>query len=301
MRICVMLSSYNGEKYIKEQIDSILAQKIDGEMILLVRDDGSTDETKQILNEYKRKYNNISWYAGDNLKVAKSFWDLVHSAPDADYYAFCDQDDVWYPDKLERAINALGKETIPLLYASNVVVVDQNLNSIGNMVNGEKYTDFPHSLIYSMAPGCTFVFNKEALNILRNFDRSAYIYIHDWLAHQLIAMTGKVIYDSQPSMMYRQHGNNVIGAPKKGIKKYIAKVKRFLFGEFKCVRSNMAEVILNNYKGEISNENKRYLRLVAYYKTDKSIKKELLHEKCFLTNRKYNNLMFKIVVRMNKL
>ena len=80
-----------------------------------------------------------------------------------------------------------------------------------------------------------------------------------------------------------------------------SKVKRFLFGESKCVRSNMAEVILNNYKGEISNENKRYLRLVAYYKTDKSIKKELLHEKCFLTNRKCNNLMFKIVVRMNKL
>ena len=134
MRICVMLSSYNGEKYIKEQIDSILAQKIDGEMILLVRDDGSTDETKQILNEYRSKYNNISWYTGDNLKAAKSFWDLVNSAPDADYYAFCDQDDVWYPDKLVRAINALEKEAIPALYASNVVVVDQNLNSIGNMV-----------------------------------------------------------------------------------------------------------------------------------------------------------------------
>lgn len=301
MKICVMLSSYNGEKFIKEQIDSVLAQKLDEELILLVRDDGSSDKTIQILEEYRRTHKNIFWYTGKNLRAAKSFWDLVNCAPEADYYAFCDQDDVWQEDKLDRAIKMIGNEASPVLYASNVLVVDQNLNPIGNMGQGEKYTDFPHSLVYSMAPGCTFVFNREALKVLRNFDRSAYIYIHDWLTHQLIAMTGKVIYDSRPSMLYRQHGNNVIGAPKKGVKKYIAKVKRFLFGEVKCVRSNMAEVILNSYQGEISEQNKRYLRMVAHYRKDKSTKNELLHETSFLTKQKCNNFMFKIVVRMNKL
>ena len=117
------MSTYNGEKYIDEQIDSVLAQK-NVRVDLLIRDDGSKDETVRIIKRYCEKFDNIKFYEGPNLKPARSFLNLIETAElNYDYYAFCDQDDVWHEDKLYQAIEKIGKKKDsqkPILYYCGV-------------------------------------------------------------------------------------------------------------------------------------------------------------------------------------
>ena len=126
--ICVLLSTYNGEKYLREQLDSLVCQE-NVELKILIRDDGSKDSTLQILKEYSKKDARITYFVGNNVGPAQSFFDLIIKSPDADYYAFCDQDDVWDKDKLEIAVGFLEKEdnSKPNMYYSNLRIVDQNL------------------------------------------------------------------------------------------------------------------------------------------------------------------------------
>lgn len=104
--VSVLMSTYNGAKYIREQIDSILNQK-DVNVELLIRDDGSSDNTAEICKEYQKKNTNIRFYQGENIGVGKSFMELLKKAPEADYYSFSDQDDVWLEDKLSRAVKMI--------------------------------------------------------------------------------------------------------------------------------------------------------------------------------------------------
>ena len=125
------MSSYNGEEFIREQIDSILGQE-GVETALHVRDDGSTDSTQEILEEY-RKQGKLRWYTGDNLKPAKSFMDLIATVEtDAEYIALSDQDDVWLPEKLKTATEALKEfpKDRPAMYYGNTKLVDRELKEI---------------------------------------------------------------------------------------------------------------------------------------------------------------------------
>ena len=126
--ICVMLSAYNGENYINEQIDSILSQQ-NVNVLLYIRDDGSTDKTWEIISHFTHTYKNVRILKGENVGWEKSFLKLVDSAPNADLYAFSDQDDAWLPDKLERAYQTIQNEKNSIvLYGSNVWVTDEKLN-----------------------------------------------------------------------------------------------------------------------------------------------------------------------------
>lgn len=298
MKICILMSTYNGEKFLREQLDSLLAQTVPVE--IYVRDDGSTDSTQNILDEYL-KNDSLKWYTGENLRPAKSFWDLVQTAPQADYYAFCDQDDVWLPDKIERAIKMLTQvenQNQPLLYCSNVTVTDKYLNNISIFKASEPHTDFAYSLIYSLAPGCTFVFNELSRNEMIKYDMNTETeVIHDWLTHKIVAMLGKVVYDSEPSMFYRQHENNVIGAKQDSkIVAFLKKVKR-IFGSFANIRSNCAKSLLTVYREQISDENLHILNMLANYKEDKKLKKEFLKTDIFSSSQKS---YLKWAIRLNK-
>lgn len=211
-KVLVLLSTYNGEKYLYEQLDSILAQE-GVDVSILVRDDGSADRTISILQEYSLKYANIKYYQGCNLKPAKSFLELISVAEESPYYALCDQDDVWDKDKLIGAINVLKtmNDNIPLLYHSNVRVVDENLNFIRllNMhprVHRNKYA----ALLEPMVLGCTSVFNFQAKKyIARRMPK--YCSMHDTWIYMVCIIFGNVFYDASPHMSYRQHSDNVIG------------------------------------------------------------------------------------------
>ena len=124
-KVCVLMSTYNGEKYLKEQIESILNQE-NIEVDILIRDDGSTDNTLNILENYTQKYKNIRYYTGENLRSAKSFMNLLFTVKEYDYYAFSDQDDVWKKNKLYTAVSKL-KEGYDL-YGGKKSIVDSELN-----------------------------------------------------------------------------------------------------------------------------------------------------------------------------
>ena len=290
MKIVVLLSGYNGEKFIREQIESILKQDITEQMelSLLVRDDGSKDGTHAILNEYQEK-GALTWYTGENLRPAKSFWHLVRQAPDADYYAFCDQDDVWFSDKLSRAVRKIeteGSSDKPTLYCSAVTVTDAQLNPTGSLATSHHAkNEVAYSLLYSMAPGCTFVFNRAAREEFLRYDMDQrYPLIHDWLAHKIVALTGTLIHDPQPSMFYRQHGNNVIGSKQSGIRGIVDRIKRFM-KDRSLVRSRVARELLEIYDAELPKDGqaRRYLYMVANYREDRRLRSAFRREKAFRT------------------
>ena len=158
-KVNVLMSTYNGERYLKEQLDSILNQ-IGVEVDLLVRDDGSTDDTIKILEDYK-KNNLLDWYSGSNLKPAKSFMDLLKNSKKSDYYAFADQDDYWEPIKLQNALKRLEKNTSNngKLYMSVLNVVDENLKFLYKSKIPSKVT-LKNEMIKNYATGCTMVFDK---------------------------------------------------------------------------------------------------------------------------------------------
>ena len=301
MKLIVLMSTYNGEKYVRQQLDSLLDQTMRPSKIL-IRDDGSRDDTLAILEEYASEYPFITYYNGKNLGPAASFWDLIRECEDADYYSFCDQDDVWFSDKLETAVKALEKEdsSIPLLYCSRYTLTDGDLNPINSDVSDlYGFTDFAHSLLYHTAPGCTFVFNDAARKKALQYDiEKEYCVIHDAIIHKVVALFGKVILDKSSHMYYRQHGNNEIGMNADPVKVFLGRVKRFVSGEIRCYRSRTARSLLNVYGDEIGEDKKELLNIVASYMNDKELKKKLLEMDCFRSHT-VNDLFFRLLVLVN--
>lgn len=212
-KIVVLMSTYNGEQYVENQIESILAQE-GCEVELLVRDDMSSDNTTKILDRYKNE-GKLKWFSdGMNLGPAKSFLSLMMQAPDAEFYAFADQDDVWYKNKLCRGIEQMGCANEPLVYYANAELVDKKLKPLGSKV----YTvNQPQSVLKGLcscnALGCTMIFNysvKQAIVLGGMPDK---VIMHDgYVCGVCVAMGGHVIYDDCVVMQYRQHENNAVGA-----------------------------------------------------------------------------------------
>ncbi len=301
MKLTVLMTTYNGEKYIREQLDSLLRQTMRPDQIL-IRDDGSKDDTLCILEEYASEYPFIHYYNGKNKGPARSFWELILKCEDSDYYALCDQDDVWFEDKLETAVSTLEKEDqdIPLLYCSRYTLTDQDLNPINSDVSKlYDFSDFAHSLLYHTAPGCTFVFNDAARKKVMKYDvEKEYCIIHDAIIHKVVAMFGKVILDKESHMYYRQHGNNEIGMNANAVQVFIGRVNRFINGKIRNYRSQTAKSLLNVYGDEIDENKKELLNIVANYMNDKQLKKQLLDRDCFRSHTG-NDLFFKILVLVN--
>lgn len=301
MKIVVLMSTYNGEKYLREQIDSLLNQDLKPTKIL-IRDDGSNDDTVNILEDYASQYSFIEYYCGKNIGPAKSFFELINKVDNYDYYALCDQDDVWFNDKLSTAVNMLEKEdkSIPLLYAGRFVLTDEKLNPLKSDVSKlYSFNDFAHSLIYHSAPGCTFVFNNEARKQIVKYDvNKEYCVIHDAIIHKVITMFGKMVLDGEPHMYYRQHKNNVYGLTAKKVSEFFHRVNNFVSGYIRNYRSNSAKSLINVYGNDCSSENRHLLDVVANYKTNPNYKKELLNNECFKSNT-INDVFFKILVLVN--
>ncbi|SEB00633.1 Glycosyl transferase family 2 [Pseudobutyrivibrio sp. ACV-2] len=219
MNIVVLMSTYNGEKYIKQQLDSIEQQSVAKKLSLYIRDDGSKDSTIPIIETYMNDGNsvNIKLERGRNLGVIASFFELIKNAPEADYYAFADQDDVWMPDKIESAVKMLQAEEqkrgveIPLLYCGDTNLVDGDLNLIVRE-NKNPRPSFGNALVENICTGCTAVISRALLEKIReNIPNPNNIIMHDWWIYLLAEAYGKTIFDSEPHMNYRQHGHNEWG------------------------------------------------------------------------------------------
>lgn len=295
--VTILMSTYNGEKYLDEQLESIYNQTIKYKINIVVRDDGSTDNTLNILKKWNKRLN-MKIIEGKNKGVVKSFNELLSIAPKADYYAFSDQDDVWDKDKLEVAINMLEndeKENEPKLYFSNASLVDDRLNKFNRNVHSE---DIEINLIKIMicnpALGCTMVFNKEALEMINkiNIKNSP---MHDKTALIITFLTGKVIYDSQPRMLYRQHDNNVMGTGN-SLKKRLRQIYQLWIKNNNCSIDSYSNELLYKMDKIISKEQKDILNMFSEYKINFRYRINLVFNKRVSTGKGRIDRSFKIRV-----
>lgn len=213
-RILVMLSTYNGEKYLREQLDSILNQKTDSEVHLYIRDDHSTDHTVDLLKEYQKLYPQIEVEFGSNIGPTASYIEMLKKAQGYDYYAYSDQDDIWMLDKLQSGIDGLNTLNLskPCVYASCSLLVDNDMKKLGLTQYDRRGLSFNNVLIQNLMPGHTLVFNQAMVDwILKYPLDTKRMVIHDyWFALNVITF-GEYYFDNQPHTYYRQHGNNEIG------------------------------------------------------------------------------------------
>jgi len=224
----VLMSTYNGSRYLRQQIESILLQR-GVDILLLIRDDGSCDQTCAMLRNYERKYKNITVYTGEQKGAAGSFFDLLqHADESVDYYAFSDQDDVWKPNKLLRAVCLLEKEESgnhPLLYASKVIYASKDLKSQQIITYKiKKLPAFGNALMENICMGCTEVFNRQLLILARDHLPASGM-MHDWWMYLTAAYFGKVLYDQHAYLLYRQHGKNEIGMQNHWSKRWLNRIR----------------------------------------------------------------------------
>ena len=249
--------------YIAEQLESLSNQQ-GVEIDILVRDDGSSDKTHEILDKWQNK-GLLKWYKGENLGFAKSFMNLVQKAADYEYYAFCDQDDIWLPEKLKRAVDILSKiENDINLYCSNVYYYKNGVTYGGihkQVPVFDKYT----SMVRNIAPGCSMVFSRRLKDILAAAPPRKLI-AHDFWIFQSAMLLGEVVYDFTPTMLYRQHENNQIGqkVSRMGILK--RRIKHFLNKGRRHEREQQAKEILYCFGNILPAESRRICSVVACYR-----------------------------------
>ncbi len=211
--VLILLSAHDGERYLTQQIDSLKAQTIARRIHLLVRDDGSTDSTSAILAAIDPGLLEIEIVTGPNLGARDSFAALMELAgDDFPLIMFCDQDDVWLPDKVEAALSCLdGLPTeVPALYCGRSFLTDQDLAVIGETEPAPLTIDLHQAIFHNIAPGHTMAFNQALLRLGRDTIGPAAI-MHDWWLYCLAAGLGRVVFDPVSHAWYRQHGGNEIG------------------------------------------------------------------------------------------
>lgn len=235
-KVTIMLATYNGEKFIKEQLDSIVSQTYTN-WELLISDDYSKDNTFNILKKYQREYSDKIFLTKNDEQIHSAkgnFINLFNHVNNSDYYMFCDQDDVWENNKIEILINQISNydDTKPILMYSDLKIVDKNLNTINDSFM--KFTknyfpkdDFKNFLLENHIPGCVMFFNKALKKKITYIPECCRM--HDWWVALCASTYGKIIFIDQPLNLYRQHEKNTIGAKKRkihiSIKSFINRIK----------------------------------------------------------------------------
>jgi glycosyltransferase involved in cell wall biosynthesis len=263
-KLAILLCTFQGESFIRPQLDSILAQTVD-DWVMWVSDDGSTDETIAILTDYSGKL------GGEKLIITKgpargfaaNFFSLMFD-PDisADYYAFADQDDIWEPHKLRIAIDEL--ETIPdqtpAVYCSRTKLIDDSGKATGYSPLCKRLPGFNNALVQNLASGNTMVFNNAARNLVRQSVVAPRVPYHDWWLYLLVSAAGGVVfYDNRATVRYRQHDSNQIGI-NSNFQSYARRARSFMRSDFRCLlKIHLAE--LDKRLDRVSTQNRQTLNL----------------------------------------
>lgn len=225
LTVQVLLSTYNGEAFLAPLLESVLAQDHPA-VALLVRDDGSSDRTLELLKPHA-KQGRIQLLAGSRLGVSASYFELLErSDPQAAFVAFCDQDDVWLPDKLSRAVvrlQAAGHG--PRLYCGRQTLVDAALHPLGRSPGLRRQPALGNALVENVVTGCTAVMDSAARDRL-NYARPRSAVLHDWWAYLVVSAFGKVLFDDDARVLYRQHGGNVVGCERSWARSWSRRVAR---------------------------------------------------------------------------
>lgn len=257
MDIDILLSTYNGEQYLRNQIESIINQTYKN-WRLLIRDDGSQDKTIEILEYYLRKHKDKIVLIEDGQKhlgASKSFFRLLGYS-DAKYIMFCDQDDVWLPYKIEKTYNKMKElekkhNDKPLLVYSDLKVVDKDLNLIAPSFWKYQHIDpkrnkLNHLLVQNVITGCTMMINNKLKDMLITMPDDEIM--HDWWLGLVGASFGELDFIKEPLVLYRQHGKNDTGAQKYGLMVYLNLILRGDLSKFFSSNKRLIKQAKNFYK-----------------------------------------------------
>jgi len=231
MKIAILLTAYNGERYIKQQIESLLKQTFKG-FDLYIHDDCSTDGTFQIVEEFAAQYGNIyvSRSEENSGNASKAFFELIKKVQGYDYYFLCDQDDVWFEDKIEVSLEAIA-DNVPMLLHTDLTVTDGGLNITAQSYRELMAADFCRTalnnlIVQNIATGCTCVYNEKLRQIIRVPE---FCVMHDWWLAIIASAFGRLWHTSRQTMYYRQHESNSVGAS--DVKSIKFKVNNLLHNE----------------------------------------------------------------------
>ncbi len=225
-RITVLLPTYNGERFLPALLDSLRAQT-DGDFGLLIRDDGSTDGTRTLLESLRGDPRVRFAEGGRRLGAKGSFLALMRQA-ESPYIALCDQDDVWLPERLaagrsalEEAESRLGEDT-PILVHSDCEVIGADGCTLHESFFRHQGWDpaantLPRLLVQNNVTGCTVLMNRALCRLAADRADPERIFMHDWFLAMTAAAFGEIVFISRPLVRYRQHGANAVGASAKGL------------------------------------------------------------------------------------
>ena len=267
----ILLATYNGEKYIEEMVESILAQDYyDWELVL--SDDMSKDDTPAILDRYAAKYpDRITHYrSGLHFGNAQDhFLHLLRQFPDAPYIMFCDQDDVWHPDKISKTLGKMKeieKTGLPSLVHTDLRVVDSGLQEMNysflaySGIRGDRLS-LKQLLVQNVVTGCTTMLNRELAVLANTHKPEGKILMHDWWLALIASSMGTIGFLDEATIDYRQHGNNTVGAKDTKSVAYILKKIRN-DGVRKAMEDTyrQAEIFLQCFGNQLNQEQYRMVK-----------------------------------------
>ncbi len=307
-KLTILISTYNGEKYLKEQIDSLYNQTCK-EFQIIVRDDGSTDNTIEILKRYDIEIID----SDDNLGAKESFAKLLEFAlgnNDSNYFMFCDQDDVWENNKIEKTLKKMKMmeerySNTPILIHTNLSVVDEKLNLINNSFWNYEYINpklnsLNRLLLRNTVTGCTIMINKKLAQFSLPIPQNTIM--HDWWIGLVASKFGKIAYLDEPTIKYRQHENNAIGAKKQkkiNIFKYAVKLFLVFKKEHRVSLKNIniqiiqAKAFLDRFEDKVDTKTKNMLidfislKQKKFWQKRKIIFKHKLYKQGLIENLKF--------------
>lgn len=216
-KVAILMCSYNGETFLAEQLDSIERQ-MHRDWTLVISDDGSKDSSLAIFQQYCSRWGShrLSVVSGPQKGFVANFLSLTcRTDIQADYFAWCDQDDIWNDEKLQVAVDWLQSQPsdVPALYCGRTQLVGDSGGAIGFSPLFSLPPHFSNALVQSIAGGNTMVFNQAARKLIVEAGAEVVVPSHDWWAYQLVTGAGGIVhYDPEPRMQYRQHDENLIGS-----------------------------------------------------------------------------------------
>ena len=228
--VVIVLSTFNGATFLPAQLDSFVAQT-EIPWCLLWRDDGSHDTSVEVMEAFAAGPGAGRCHRADttpHLGVTASYMTLLRAAvaAGAEIVAFSDQDDVWLPHKLARSLERIGADPAPALYCSRQVLVDRALNRVCDSAPVQVRPGFGPALTQNIATGCTVLLNRAAARLVAG-STAPPATLHDWWSYLVVAAAGgRIIADAQPTVLYRQHAANAVGAPPANSRRAIAALRR---------------------------------------------------------------------------
>ena len=298
----ILLATYNGAQYLREQLESIVNQDYEC-WVVRACDDASTDDTYNILKEYQEKYPDKFLLTKNERgfgSAKKNFMNLIKNST-GDYVMCCDQDDVWLSNKISLTLQKMKESEqgeMPVLVHTDLKVVGANLNVLSESFfehsNFRKEFELNEILIQNFVTGCTMMMNRPMVTLMSRVEDCDKILMHDWVASILATSVGKVTFVETPTMLYRQHGINSVGAKKYGLALFISKLKEAKMRQSLVDTTVQANVVAELYQDMLDKEKyefihqygtlweKNKIQRICFYLKRKVFKKGLPRKVCQL-------------------